>query len=310
MNREEYIRIGFEGFAVTILPAAGGKIASIRWRECEMLQQPLTDDFRRSRTMPFDASDASGWDECLPSVAPCELTTAEGVVAVPDHGDLWRIPWEILKATAYTCTLRAQCFSLPLELVRTATVEQIDAGFRIRLEYRLRNIGRNPAPWAWSAHPLLAVQPGDRILLPESVRSVRVESSGRGGVKGAVVTWPFGNTSAGGVTDLSIVRAPDSQVGDKLFAGPLNGIENWCALERSSVGAHIRVSFDPAVTPFLGVWLCYGGWPVRPGPKQMCVALEPSTSPVDSLASAGEWQRVLEPDASFSWTLAVDFQRT
>ncbi|HKU23945.1 MAG TPA: hypothetical protein VJQ54_00665, partial [Candidatus Sulfotelmatobacter sp.] len=116
MKKEEQIRIGLDGFLVTILPATGGKIASILWHECEMLQQPLIYDFSRSRSMRFDASDASGWDECLPSVAPCELTTTEGLVTVPDHGDLWRISWEILNATASTCTLRAQCFSLPLEL--------------------------------------------------------------------------------------------------------------------------------------------------------------------------------------------------
>lgn len=309
MSREEHIRIGLEEFLVTILPAAGGKIASIRWHECEMLQQPLTDNFRRSRTMPFDASDASGWDECLPSVAPCELTTAQGVVTVPDHGDLWRISWETLHATASTCTLRAQCFSLPLELVRTAAVEPIDAGFRIRLEYRLRNLGKIPVPWAWSAHPLLAVDPGDRILLPESVHSVAVEASLTGRLSGPVMKWPIAHLSAG-ATDLSIAQAPGSQIGDKLFAGPLNERESWCALERFSAGLRIRVSFDPAIAPFLGVWLCHGGWPPRPGPKQMCVALEPSTSPVDSLASAGKWQRVLEPHAVSSWTMTADFQQS
>lgn len=309
MNNEHCIRIGYEGFSAAILPAAGGKIASIRIRDCELLQQPLIADFTRSRTMPFDAGDASGWDECLPSVAACELTTPTGLASIPDHGDLWRVSWEILKTNASTCTMRAQCFSLPLQLVRTAAVERDDnAGFRIRLDYSLRNVGATPAPWAWSAHPLFAVQPGDRILLPESLQSLRVEASGRARLSDAVLRWPIANTSSGTSTDLSIVQAPDSEIGDKLFAGPLTYTENWCALERYSVGVRIRISFDPVTTPFQGLWLCYGGWPARPGPKQMCVALEPCTAPVDSLASAGDWQRVLQPGTTFSWTIAAEFQ--
>src|SRR5580698_824572 len=80
--------------AVTVLPALGGKIASIRVGERELLQAPLVPYAPRTRTMSFDASDASGWDECLPSVAACSVETAAGAAAIPDHGDLWRVEWK------------------------------------------------------------------------------------------------------------------------------------------------------------------------------------------------------------------------
>ena len=38
--------------------------------------------------------DASGWDECLPSVAACTVKTAGCRLDIPDHGDLWRVAWE------------------------------------------------------------------------------------------------------------------------------------------------------------------------------------------------------------------------
>ena len=88
-----------------------------------------------------------------------------------------------------------------------------------------------------------------------------------------------------GKTDLSVAQPPESGIGDKLFAGPLSANENWCALERPKAGVRIKVGFDPAATPYLGLWICYGGWPDRPGPKQTCVAMEPATAPVDSLAT-------------------------
>ena len=79
--------------SVTILPQLGGKIASIIVNNHELLQVPLAAYARRTQTMAFEASDASGWDECLPSVAGCIVETADGPVAVPDHGDLWRVAW-------------------------------------------------------------------------------------------------------------------------------------------------------------------------------------------------------------------------
>src|ERR1019366_8021186 len=78
---------------VTLLPQFGGKIASICVKNRELLHAPLAEVAPRTRTMAFDAGDASGWDECLPSVAGCTVETADGPVAVPDHGDLWRVAW-------------------------------------------------------------------------------------------------------------------------------------------------------------------------------------------------------------------------
>ena len=79
--------------SVTIFPELGGKIASIRVNSRELLQAPLAPYAPRTQTMAFDEGDASGWDECLPSVAGCTVDTAAGTVAVPDHGDLWRVAW-------------------------------------------------------------------------------------------------------------------------------------------------------------------------------------------------------------------------
>ena len=68
------------------------------------------------------------------------------------------------------------------------------------------------------------------------------------------------------------------------------------------------MSFDSAATPYLGLWICYGGWPDRPGSKQMCVALEPATAPVDSLAVTGPWSRTLAPGEWYTWPMTVEIQ--
>jgi galactose mutarotase-like enzyme len=300
--------------SVTIFPELGGKIASIRVNNRELLQAPLAPYAPRTRAMAFDEGDASGWDECLPSVAGCTVKTAAGRASVPDHGDLWRVTWSKNRnrvAQSSNCaTLLGECFSLPLALERTVELSEAGEGWKICLDYKLTNTGEYPSPWSWAAHPLFLAEEGDRIVLPGSIRELRLEGSGgaRLGKNGDVVAWPLAHLSRGGTTDLSVAQGAGTGVGDKLFAGPLSANENWCALERPRAGLRIKVGFDPAATPYLGLWLCYGGWPDRPGPKQTCVALEPSTAPVDSLAQTGPWSRTLSPGESYSWRMQVEIE--
>jgi hypothetical protein len=94
--------------SVTLLPDLGGKIASLRVGSHELLQGPLHPYAPRTHTISFDEADASGWDECLPSVAQCSLDTEAGPVTISDHGDLWRVPWQVLDHTFDSATLRAR----------------------------------------------------------------------------------------------------------------------------------------------------------------------------------------------------------
>ena len=303
------------GCIVTILPQFGGKIASIRLRDRELLQQPLAPIAPRTQTMGFEEGDASGWDECLPSVAACRVNFDGGTAEIPDHGDLWRVEWQSTGTSdeergTNSLALRAQCFSLGLELERTVALTETENGWRIGLDYRLTNTGTAPAPWSWAAHPLFLAGAGDRITLPDSIRTLRLEGSGGGrlGKNGDAVSWPVAKLEDGGETNLSLALAPDSGIGDKLFAGPVAAAGNWAELVRPSAGVKIRVSFDAAATPYLGLWICYGGWPDRDGPKQTCVALEPATAPVDSLAEAGSWMRQLGPGEWFKWSMQVEIE--
>lgn len=306
---KENVLISAGNCALTLLPHLGGKIASIHFAGHELLQTPIAPLAPRTRTMPFDASDASGWDECFPSVAACTVSTSAGPAPIPDHGDLWRVEWSIQRSEP-ALTLIGECFSLPLALQRTIALTETPKGAQLRLDYTVTNTGSHPAPWSWAAHSLFAVEPGDEIELPASVHALRLEGSGgkRLGNSGATVSWPIAALANGSQSDLRVAQPPASAIGDKLFAGPLAVDENWCVLHRRAAGLHIRVRFDTTATPYLGLWICYGGWPDRPGPKQNCVAVEPSTAPVDSLAQMGPWSRMLDPGQSDSWPMFVDFE--
>jgi galactose mutarotase-like enzyme len=328
-SSEENVVIAAGGCSVTLLPALGGKIATITANGHQLLQPPLAPYAPRTRETPFladfDQSDASGWDECLPSVAACTLPTASGPAAIPDHGDLWRIPWQLLDHTQASATLRAQCFSLPLELTRSIAIHEIPTGWRLDLQYTLVNRGPHPTPWSWAAHSLFHVEPGDTLHLPVEIHFLRIEGSrnNRLGLPGGYASWPIAELPATprqdthqnptladpNLVDLRLVQPPTAATGDKLFAGPItNPSSAWCVLERPSVNLRLTIRFNPALTPYLGLWICYGGWPERPGPKQVCIAPEPATAPVDSLAAEGPWARHLQPGESTTWPVHLEIE--
>jgi galactose mutarotase-like enzyme len=285
----ERLTLKTDTFAVDVLPALGGKIASMLKNGVELLQQPLLPYAPRTITTAFEDSDASGFDECLPSVAACEIESPSGKIAIPDHGEFWRLPCAVASHTRDELRLTADGSVLPLRFERKLRIESDShhpATETLHIDYRVENIGEADLPYAWSAHPLLAVDPGDRIALPSSVTEIRVENSARNrlGPAGAVHSWPITKLASGEEAALDRAGDASDNVGDKIYAAAPS--EGWCAIERRRAGLRVQIEFDPALSPFLGSWLCYGGWPEGRTNRQYCVALEPCTSPVDSLAAA------------------------
>lgn len=94
-----------------------------------------------------------GWDEIMPSIDEC---TVSGQL-IPDHGDLWSVPWHM--DDAVDGRHWAVCRSLPLQLSRT--ISPIPDG--LRLDYSMRNIGSSATPAFWCSHPMFAVS--ERVVV-------------------------------------------------------------------------------------------------------------------------------------------------
>jgi hypothetical protein len=89
---------------------------------------------------------AFGWDEMVPNLEPTDT--------LPDHGEAWRLPWEVLGGGAMRC--RGQI--IPWQLERRIELSQT-----VHVAYVYTNIGQRQHHAYWCAHPLFVYEPGMRV---------------------------------------------------------------------------------------------------------------------------------------------------
>src|SRR5690606_33323212 len=96
--------------------------------------------------------------EIFPSVAPCRIDGR----AIPDHGDLVSLPWEMLAATPHSLEMTVTTRFAPCRFTRRLALQDC----ALNLDYTLENTGRESIPYLWCAHPLFAIEAGMTIGLP------------------------------------------------------------------------------------------------------------------------------------------------
>jgi galactose mutarotase-like enzyme len=156
----------------------------------------------------FISGGAFGWDEMVP--------TLDATDPLPDHGEAWRLPWDVLRQDATTVLARARGRVVPWELER-----QIDVDERVTVTYIYRNIGAEPHPAYWCAHPLFKFESGMEIGVPGGSRLAQLAEG----------------------------------TSEKLFLS--RGSVDRVRLAWRS-GAAIELGWDAALTPYVGVWVCNG----------------------------------------------------
>jgi galactose mutarotase-like enzyme len=285
---------------VHVLPDEGGRIASLKSLRSGM--EFLTQSSRSGPYIQpslhalFQDGPCAGIEECLPTVGPCDSQTQGG--PAPDHGDFWQLTWDVTTASDTHLSMTAAGFSRTLFFMKELFLE--DNVLRVR--YRVKNIGAVVQSFLYACHPLFAVSAGDRILLPREIRELRLDYSreNRIGECGIIVSWP--QTQSG--IRLDMAEGPDAGTAEMFYTARLR--EGSCGIYRSAVRQTLEIAFDTQRLPYLGLWLCYGGWPDSgSGPKQYAVALEPTTSACNTLEQA---QRrgsaiMLESGELFDWEI-------
>ena len=129
------VRLAAKRWELEILPERGGRITSLRLDGEELLDQGIGVD--QPTASGFVEAGAFGWDEMVPNLEPTD--------ALPDHGEAWRLPWEVLDAGGMRCRGRLVAWELE---------RRISVGDSVHVEYVYRNIGARPHEAYWCAHPL------------------------------------------------------------------------------------------------------------------------------------------------------------
>jgi len=285
-------------------PACGGKLRSLASLRSgrEFFYQDTRPAFDGAKGYSYH--DIGGHDECFPTVAPCQGRTSDGCAYdYADHGSLWQGRWEVrddgdaldmsCEAWEPDCALTRRC-----SFVEEAT---------LRLDYRIRNLGRTSVPFVYSAHPLLAANEDTRVVLPREMTRAF-----------CYVSAPNSGLSDGEWSDLPCAVQQDL-VGPfslgrrtfvKLFSDRLH--EGRAAVEYPDSGERLVFTFDTASLPHLGLLAAQGYDSLGNGhfAGKFLLALEPTTGIGDDLVTCQRTGtlRVLEPGAELSFWICISLE--
>lgn len=257
----------------------------------------------------FTEQDMSGWDEMFPTISACPYPGPgdQHGAPLPDHGEVWSLPWTVESTQAGRLRLSVQGRALPYRLTRTAYYAAPDC---LALQYDLVNLGRDPLPYIWAAHPQFDCGEHAQIVLPPQIKrvcNVLPEAWGWGAPETGYA-WPQAPAVNGQVAELDRVGPPALRRARKFYVLPGERAGSIALVRRPGGeglrpdGVWLRMAWDTAGIPYLGLWVDEGALH-----HQSVAAPEPATGFYDNLDLAWQNQQVmvLEPGAGTSWTLTV-----
>jgi hypothetical protein len=192
---------------------------------------------------------------------------------VPDHGEVWCRPVELLATSPSRAVLQQTGIAEEHVLRRTLTLD----GARLRIDYELENLRGTPYEALWAAHPLLRLTPDCRLLLAGiEEATVYASSFARRGESIAVRRVVLGETAI----DLTRPATIPSGHTLKAFAPLPPGAQVGVLYPADGAGLLLRLDADrPA---WLGLWVNTGGFPAHAPVSHL--ALEPSFGSGDRLS--------------------------
>lgn len=269
-----------------VLPRCGGKILRLvdkrfgfdwLWRNPHLaVREPVYGDSYS------EGLDSGGWDEVIPSVAPCQLP---GGHVIPDHGEAVQSAWRVLHASDDLLCMSVSGRSLDFCLERSLQLRGRDLVF----DYHLKSEAASAFPWLWCAHPLLPFGPEIELLVACDFE-VGFAMGAAKSLVGRRVSWPS-------LPSRNLAWAA------KLFSA-FRATNEITA--RHASGARLRFSWESASIPYLALWINNGAWSGTGSPAYFNVGIEPTMLPVDDLSEASN-PPYLEPGGGVSWSLTLSF---
>ncbi|HWR43984.1 hypothetical protein [Sporomusa sp.] len=297
------VAIENETLKLIVLPQLGAKIASLLYKpqNFEVFFQPIDGVFRLSRYgANFAEYDTAGADEMYPTIDAC-MYPYHGYsgTQIPDHGDLWSIPWSVTAAGEKLLS-RVQGKSLPYEFNRTITLERSG----VRMDYRVINTGDEELYGIWAFHGLAACDENTRIILPETDRVINVHNSAMLGPANTEHSFPMTISSKGSNCCIDRIKPKSAKNTEKIY---VNGRvkQGQAALTLNNNQLRYTLYFPTEIVPYLGVWINQGGFK-----DEYNCALEPATGYYDSLEVAHRLNTLqsIATGAALEWYLIINLE--
>lgn len=285
-------------------PAVGGKLVSLydKRLQIEWLAGPGP---RAFRPIPYGAAyhtqDLSGWDEMFPTIVACQYPGPgpQHAVPLPDHGEVWTLPWRVEETDADVVTVSVLGQALPYRLTRAM---RFCGPATLQLDYTLVNLSQADTPYIWAAHPQFACGAEAEVRFPPQVTRIcnTLPADWGWDAPETVFDWPEAVVDGRRVR-IDQVGPPTLGRGRKFFALP-DARVGWARLVRRPSGDWLQLDWDPTSIPYLGLWVDEGALN-----HESVAAPEPTTGFYDSLAIAWDKHEVttVAAGATVTWSLVV-----
>ncbi|MET1005903.1 MAG: hypothetical protein ABWX96_10155 [Propionibacteriaceae bacterium] len=285
---------------IVALPGLGGKIlslvdkradAELLWRNSRVPLRPA------SLGSSYDDQFIGGWDELFPNDLPEELAGEP----VPDHGELWAVPWSAsVGSTGHAAWLELRVTGT---VTGTEVVKRVSLGSEpeLTVDYRITNAGRLDQPFLWKSHVAVALHPDTVVDMAAGEVLVDEFGSPRARPESGIFPWPW--VEADG-TRHDLRTLPDTTergVSEFLLATSMDRGE--CAVTHPAEGTGLRLTWDHHELPSCWLFASYGG-----GWRGLDVlVLEPCTGYPLSVAEGVRTgtHQVLRAGATKSWQLTA-----
>jgi galactose mutarotase-like enzyme len=200
---------------------------------------------------------AGGWFEMFPEVG----YTLEGDPTSLVHGEVVRLPWELVDRGPEHVEARVATVRRPLALTRRMTL----AGSTLRVRERIENVGAAPAPYTWGHHPCFSRATFGGGRLEVAVSAAEVPSPWFDPEHATLAHGPFawphapGRGDGGGRdVDLSVIPPTADRRHDHACLTVAAGAFRLTAPSAGRDGRALRVAFDREQFPYVLLWECFG----------------------------------------------------
>ncbi|WP_415229650.1 hypothetical protein [Psychromonas sp.] len=286
------------------LPGYGGKLCSLQYKHSngniELLFQYQGDTLAIPKHGDtFSDYDSSGFDECFPTILPCEvMLDKQQSITMPDHGDVWAMPWQVIEADALNgikLSVSNTLLGYTLTKVIKLTDNLIDSHYSVSLTGNIQRL-----PFIWTPHALFNIRPDLQLIMPKQMDTIINVMEGCARLGKANTIHPYPLLAENG-SDMGRIPMGNNGTCEKYYFVETLRAGDQFGFQDEILSVLMQVTSDKI--PYLGIWKNQGAC------KDSCnFAIEPCSGIYDSTQDAQQRQRCsyVENDQPFEWDFLIE----